>query len=160
VTEIETRPPIPASLADRPHLGCRSPYKGVGWDGRTGKWRVSVTREGVVRNVGRFLSETDAARAYDAVAREVWGEYACLNFPDLPLLTPQEIENLRAASRRKATVRVGSAVAAAKLTEDQVREIRRRSERGESGKSLAASFGVGQAVISRIVTRKGWLHVN
>lgn len=143
----------------RARLGCRSSYKGVGWDANNGKWRVSVTKDRVTRKVGRFLDEIDAARAYDAVAREVFGEFACVNFPDLQPLTAGEIDRLLAASRRKGTAARGSAAGMAKLTEDQVREIRRRSAGGEMGKSLAASFGVGASVISRIVTNQGWLHV-
>ena len=32
--------------------------------------------------VGSFLDETEAARAYDVAARELFGEFALLNFPD------------------------------------------------------------------------------
>lgn len=31
---------------------------------------------------GRFTSEVEAARAYDTRAREVYGEFASLNFED------------------------------------------------------------------------------
>lgn len=31
--------------------------------------------------IGVFDSEEDAARAYDAKAKELWGEFAYLNFP-------------------------------------------------------------------------------
>lgn len=32
--------------------------------------------------LGTFRSEIEAAKAFDAKAREVYGEFACLNFPD------------------------------------------------------------------------------
>jgi hypothetical protein len=56
-----------------------SQYKGVCRD--RGRWTVAIVRDGKVRQLGRFLSEADAARAYDAAAREVYGPFACLNFP-------------------------------------------------------------------------------
>lgn len=47
----------------------------------------------------------------------------------------------------------------AKLTEEQVREIRRRRERGESFGSLARSFAVSTEAIRPAVYRKTWRHV-
>ena len=47
----------------------------------------------------------------------------------------------------------------AKLTDEQVREIRGRYSRGEVQTALAKSFGVNQTTISLIVRRKGWAHV-
>lgn len=46
-----------------------------------------------------------------------------------------------------------------KLTEIQVREIRRRRASGESGISLAREFGVWNGTISAIVHRRLWSHV-
>lgn len=47
----------------------------------------------------------------------------------------------------------------AKFTENQIREIRRRSMRGERAVNLAVEFGVADNTIYRIVTRKTWKHV-
>ena len=47
----------------------------------------------------------------------------------------------------------------AKLTDEQVREIRERYSRGEVQTSLARHYGVNQTTISRIVRREGWPHV-
>lgn len=44
----------------------------------------------------------------------------------------------------------------AKLTVEQVKEIRKRSELGESNKKLGKEYGVGADQISRIVNRKKW----
>ena len=48
----------------------------------------------------------------------------------------------------------------AKLTEEQVIEIRSRyAAGGVSQRKLAAEFGVGQQLISRIIRRKTWTHL-
>ena len=66
----------------RPYLGRTSPYKGVHWFPSREKWRAQIVIANHERHIGLFGAEEDAARAYDAAAREHFGEYACLNFPD------------------------------------------------------------------------------
>jgi hypothetical protein len=144
----------------RPTLRASSRWKGVSWDRQTRRWRATIRKDGACRHLGRFGSEEDAARAYDAAAREVFGEFACLNFPELPSLNAGEIQDLALLSQRRVQPRVGSAVGTSKLNEDQVRAIKRRSAAGEQGKSLAASFGVSPMAISDIVTGKKWRHVD
>jgi hypothetical protein len=63
-----------------PCIGSASLYKGVSWYRRYGKWQAHITIGGKRRSVGYFTNETEAARAYDAAAREAYGEYAYLNF--------------------------------------------------------------------------------
>lgn len=58
-----------------------SKYKGVCWIEAKGKWKAQI-RSGRVRHIGYFDDEIDAAHAYDEAAREHFGEYAWLNFPD------------------------------------------------------------------------------
>lgn len=53
----------------------------------------------------------------------------------------------------------GSRSGVSKLTEQQVTEIRTRAAVGELHQVLAADFGVSRPTISRVVNRKGWLHV-
>ena len=54
----------------------------------------------------------------------------------------------------------GSRHGAAKLTEDAVREIRRRFfEKGHTFESLAAEFGVSPQTIGLAIHRKTWAHV-
>lgn len=44
-------------------------------------WIAKICVNGAQRHLGSFASEEDAARAYDAAAREAWGTYARTNFP-------------------------------------------------------------------------------
>lgn len=60
----------------------RSGFKGVSWDKARSKWRATIQFDGHYRNIGRYPSAEDAARAYDAAAREHFGEFARLNFPE------------------------------------------------------------------------------
>jgi hypothetical protein len=46
--------------------------------------------------------------------------------------------------------------ATARLTEQQVEEIRMRRGRGDQGKDVAAEFGVDPATVSRIFRRRAW----
>ena len=46
-----------------------------------------------------------------------------------------------------------------KLTDDAVREIRRRRSLGETTRRLGAEFGVSGPLISYIANRKAWRHV-
>jgi hypothetical protein len=58
-----------------------SPYKGVWLDHSTGKWRAAIKFDRRRFGLGSFRGEEDAARAYDAAATEMFGEFARLNFP-------------------------------------------------------------------------------
>lgn len=57
-----------------------SAYKGVSFDNYSKKWVARIKFEGKQLNLGRYDDEEDAARAYDAKAKEVFGEFAYLNF--------------------------------------------------------------------------------
>lgn len=59
-----------------------SRFLGVFLDSETGKWTAELRSDRHPRRIGRFTSEVEAARAYDARAREVYGEFAALNFED------------------------------------------------------------------------------
>jgi hypothetical protein len=71
-----------------------SAYKGVSWDARCKRWCAQIRADGRATWLGRFCSEKDAARAYDAAARDLHGEFARLNFP-----RPGEQLALRGAAR-------------------------------------------------------------
>lgn len=53
----------------------------------------------------------------------------------------------------------GSAHRNAKLTEEKVREIRRRAAAGERVMDLAAEFKISAPAVSSIVNRRTWRHV-
>lgn len=59
-----------------------SRYKGVSWSKQAQKWLAQITVDWRNRYLGIFLVEEDAARAYDAAAKQYFGEFARLNFPD------------------------------------------------------------------------------
>ena len=64
----------------------KNPYKGVTAISAT-KWRSVIEVRGQAINLGSFTTPEDAARAYDAKALEIHGEFARLNFPvlDVPI---------------------------------------------------------------------------
>jgi AP2 domain. len=53
-------------------------YKGVFPIGR--KWRAVISVNGKTTHLGMFDNAEDAARAYDIKAKELYGEFANLNF--------------------------------------------------------------------------------
>ncbi len=61
--------------------GKSSRYKGVSWHKGIGKWTAQIQVGGKLRYLGAFVSEEDAARAYDEAAVGAWGERARPNFP-------------------------------------------------------------------------------
>ncbi len=65
----------------RPTRGSNSRYKGVHWCNTHRKFRARITHNGERLHLGYFDSEIDAAKAYDKKARELFGEFAYLNFP-------------------------------------------------------------------------------
>jgi hypothetical protein len=66
----------------RPRPGHSSQYKGVGWHEVNGMWRARIRFQGTLRHLGNFTDETAAAKAYDAAARELFGDFARPNFPE------------------------------------------------------------------------------
>lgn len=57
-----------------------SKCRGVSWSKRYEEWRARIGHHGVTIHLGYFDSEEDAARAYDAKATELFGEFAAPNF--------------------------------------------------------------------------------
>jgi hypothetical protein len=61
--------------------------------------------------------------------------------------------------RKPERMTIGERVISSKLTEDDVREIRRRHAGGELQATLSAEYGIVQSGISAIIHRKSWKHV-
>ena len=57
-----------------------SQYKGVHWSKKEQVWISQITPRGKRKLLGRFTSELEAAKAYDAAATVEFGEFASLNF--------------------------------------------------------------------------------
>jgi len=62
----------------------RSGYKGAYWKSgnRRNHWEAQVRHAGKCHFLGCFFTAEEAARAYDIAARELFGQFAHLNFPD------------------------------------------------------------------------------
>lgn len=59
-------------------------FRGVEWDGQRGKFRARIEPAEIGRRgiwLGRYDTAEEAAIAYDAAARKMYGEEAFLNFP-------------------------------------------------------------------------------
>lgn len=56
-----------------------SKYKGVKF--KKGAWEVQIFSNEKTIYLGRFKDEIEAAKTYDKKAIELFGEFACLNFP-------------------------------------------------------------------------------
>lgn len=63
--------------------GATSKYLGVSWAKANNKWRAGISiGPKKHKNLGYYLTEEEAAEAYDLAAIEKYGEFANLNFPE------------------------------------------------------------------------------
>jgi hypothetical protein len=68
----------------------RGGYRGVSWARGSAKWQAQICGGEIKSNgerrqlhLGLFVSAEDAARAYDLAARQCFGAFAVLNFPEV-----------------------------------------------------------------------------
>lgn len=64
-----------------------SGFKGVSWQPSRGKWIAMITVNNQKRNLGRYNTRVEAAKAYQRAAIEAWGEFA-------EVMSDEEIEAL------------------------------------------------------------------
>ncbi len=64
---------------NRNSVSGRSKFKGVTRDTKTQRWRAKITVDGKIIRLGGFKSERLAAKAYDAAAEDLHGEFAKTN---------------------------------------------------------------------------------
>lgn len=68
----------------RKQAGCASKYKGVRpHASKRNPWEAQIRRNGKLCHLGNFSTQELAARAYDAAAREFFGEFANCNFKEI-----------------------------------------------------------------------------
>lgn len=58
-----------------------SGYKGIYYEPLRGKWRATIRHNSKIYRLGRFDTATEAARAYDEKAKELYEPGVTLNFP-------------------------------------------------------------------------------
>ncbi len=103
--------------------GTASIYKGVAYDKRVVKWNVQIGWSGTTAHAGPFEDEAEAARAYDRMAVELFGENARLNFPEE--WPPERRAQVYAAARAKRKALMAKA-ARAKLRKAKGRQRKNR----------------------------------
>ena len=63
------------------HRDSKSPYKGISRAQHCDRWAAQLFFQGRKLYLGLFKDPIDAAKAYDAKAKELFGSFARLNFP-------------------------------------------------------------------------------
>lgn len=66
----------------------RQGFKGVTFNKASGKWRAAIRTDGKQKFLGSFVTEKDAAIAYDAAAFCAWGLDCFINLPSLLSTSP------------------------------------------------------------------------
>jgi hypothetical protein len=126
-----------------------------GQSGKCGYGKVKVGGKTLATHVLALeLREPKPAPGRLSHASHMCRNRHCLNYRHLQWKTPKQNQYGRVLD---GTHSRGTACVTAKLTEDQVREIRRLYAEGKmSQQQIANHYGVTQFTISSIVRRKSW----
>ena len=126
-----------------------STFKGVHWHRSTNKWVTRIRANGQSHHIGLYVSEVDAAHAYDHYARRLHGEFAVLNFPNDPDIFPEPVYEV--PDNR------GERCGHAKLTPEQIIAMRQCHDTEKPTLTdLAARFNTTKGNAHLIVTRQTW----
>lgn len=131
-----------------------SQYKGVKFDKRRCTWCSEIQAHGQRIYVGTFVTEVDAALAYDRAAKVYHGDFAATNFDPGAF---EGIEPMRHTPKHRD--QNGEKHHMARLTEDDVREIRRLGESNISRAAIAHRFDISRGQVTKIILRQRWAHV-
>lgn len=63
----------------RSYKNSSSKFKGVSWEAWTGRWKAQIMFGGKQINLGRYDTEEEAAKAYNAKAENLFGKFARRN---------------------------------------------------------------------------------
>ncbi len=113
-------------------LSGRNPYKGV-CQTPDGLWQAQIHYNNRSIYLGRFAESCEAAKAYDTAARDLFGEFAYLNFPNC-------IDNPQITIRHHR-----------KLSWDEAESIRHLYKEGLSISALAKMYEHSYSAIQRII---------
>lgn len=69
------------AMNKRRKVTSNSRYKGVTWHKKNNKWQAQIEINSKSKYIGQFDNELEAALAYDRMARELFGDFARVNFP-------------------------------------------------------------------------------
>lgn len=131
------------------------------WKSQSNGYPTATPPGRTQRRAGHLVLELDGRpRPKGAVMMHLCDVTECLNPDHLKWGTQQEnIEDMRRKGRARNNPKRGEKSPNAKLTEEVVREIRRRVEQGEYRKTIANELGLSEGHVGRIVDRKAWAHV-
>lgn len=71
----------------RLHKNNKSGLRGVFWNEQRKKWETSICKDGKAIYLGLFDDKIEAAHIVDKKAKELFGEFAILNFPEKVMMT-------------------------------------------------------------------------
>lgn len=124
-------------------------------DGRYGHFSLDMKAVGAHRWMYQFIHGSIPA---ELVVRHKCDVPSCVNPMHLETGTARE-NTIDKFQRGRGADRRGEKHPLARLTADQVREIRRLASCGQTNRSLAKLYGVNEKHVGRIVRREGWVHI-
>lgn len=140
-------------------------------EGRTFEPGVGYNRSPATHGVGWRYTDEQRARLSAALTGKRKSPEHCAAMAARPItdamrekgrllgLSGKGIPKAAEHSQKVGAAQAGSKNHAAKLTEAQVIEIKRRLAVGERGRHLAQEFGVNESIVSEIKTGRRWRHV-